>query len=104
MKKIIVYLWGCMFAYPDRKHIYKKMLRDIEHDILYGINKTGFCIYASKAMDIKWAEVQMWKLPEIYWYKPEEWYDSKFWFSLDEVGTMKRVKILKEIVKHYKYE
>jgi hypothetical protein len=97
MNKIFYTILGFFFPYKTkayRKELYGRMRE------FYNGHRLGLCETAQRIeyVKVQWSWYDnMWRLPELYRYRP--WIQSKsdFWFPLDVDGFSKRVDILDKI-------
>jgi len=54
--------------------------------------------------EIGWAINNIYRFPELYYFKPKNRTPVDMWYPLDEYGMRKRVSILKHIIEKYSGE
>jgi hypothetical protein len=99
--KILLLIWGFFFPYKtkkERKEIYKKIAEHLKNPPYPGFSSDGFCFALQRVEKGKsnWIG-QLWRLPELYWYKPFWKGELDFWWDTDKEGTEKRIRIAEKI-------
>jgi hypothetical protein len=91
--KLFLIFWGLFFRYKtwkDRVEIYRELLKLIDNG-----RHLGFCTLLTSVKGIEggWME-NIWRLPELYWYKPFFKGKHDLWWDLDDEGMARRKAIL----------
>jgi hypothetical protein len=97
MNKLFYTLLGLLFPYKTkeyRKGLYKKVRE------FYETNQFGFCHSFETVEKVKgqlWI-YNLWRLPELYRYRPFHSDEDGFWFPTNDMGWEKRKQILDKLI------